>query len=1079
MLVYLGGLALFGLGLVFYLWRQARREGVSFAAVVHAFFAPPVFDDEETTRTAELLSAVLRAIFLISLIAVPTLTWLNRDRNPALTALLGTTLLGLMLALIGLVRRGHVIQASWLLPSVLTAIFTLVILYFGGLHSPLLVGYLIVIVIAGLLQGEQGAFLFAAINLSILLGIYYATTTHWWVVPQTDFVELNAWFVYVGTFSLTAVLLGLARRSLNEAREKSKQLLDTERKRARQMELLAEIARHLTGHDEPQALMDEATQRVATSFGFEYVGILLVEGDHLVPRAQHRQFTLGAQPGEPIPVTRGIVSHVVQTGQSYLTDDTTTDLYYHPIPGVDTASEMAVPLRLDRLVIGVLDVQSQQPGTFDATDVSTLESLADLLAASLQTSSLFTQLRNRERLARALQRVGAAVTASLDLPTVLATLCAETLAAFDADGVGVWLVEDGELRVAAVYGQVEFLADYHIPLDHPTSVGARVVREGRPLFVNDLQASTLGDAVIKQKSGAQALLASPIIQEARILGILTIIDLQHPQRFSAADLPAAELLGGQLAVAIQNAQLFEERQRQLAERTLLYECGQELLITRDFHATIDKVAARMVKHLGATAMCYYSYDETADTICTEHEYWTPEATPQERVSVLGIHWPLSDYPHTALALQTRTPQIIRLNDSTLSAPEREVMIQWDGQTIVMVPLFTSGRIVGYFEIWDSRAERQYSPEEMNLLTSLAGQAAIAAENARLQTALAEHVRELSALLTANAALLSTLELDPLLDNILRASQRAIPAAEKGAILLLEPASERLQIRATLGYYDPRVQTFAFAGSAGYSAKALREQRPLLIHDVRADPEIRYDGDIEEVRTIHAAIVAPLIPIGAQAPPIGVISLDATRRVAFTEADLRLLVAFANTAAIAIDNARLHAQVQALAATDGLTGIANRRAFDQSLAAELTRAGRYKYPVSLVILDIDSFKQYNDTYGHPAGDERLKAIARLLQSHVREPDLAARYGGEEFALILPHTHQAGAHILAERVRIAAEANAPQPATLGKPVSGYTLSLGVATFPNDADNFDQLLLAADNAEMVSKRKGKNRVTVANQA
>src|SRR6185436_521606 len=128
------------------------------------------------------------------------------------------------------------------------------------------------------------------------------------------------------------------------------------------------------------------------------------------------------------------------------------------------------------------------------------------------------------------------------------------------------------------------------------------------------------------------------------------------------------------------------------------------------------------------------------------------------------------------------------------------------------------------------------------------------------------------------------------------------------------------------------------------------------------------------------------------------------------------------------------------------------------------------------MDIDAFKNYNDAYGHLAGNERLKAIADILHETVRDPDLPARYGGEEFALLLPHTGKAGAIILAERIREAAQAAAPRPAAAGESVSGYTLSLGVATFPVDAQSPHQLMLAADNAELTAKRSGKNRVCAA---
>jgi diguanylate cyclase (GGDEF)-like protein len=215
----------------------------------------------------------------------------------------------------------------------------------------------------------------------------------------------------------------------------------------------------------------------------------------------------------------------------------------------------------------------------------------------------------------------------------------------------------------------------------------------------------------------------------------------------------------------------------------------------------------------------------------------------------------------------------------------------------------------------------------------------------------------------------------------------------------------------------------------------------------------------------------LMPLMARKDVIGLIELyPAPGTSPFSESALQLAHSLNAQAAIALDNARLHAEAQTR------TGLANRRAFDHALEAEINRAGRHGYPLSLLILDIDSFKLYNDAFGHPAGDERIKAIADLLMRNMRGPDIAARYGGEEFAVILPHTNKSGALTLAERIRAAAQAQAPAPASGSQPVSGYTLSIGVATFPEDGLTPDAVLLAADNAELAGKRAGKNCVTAA---
>jgi diguanylate cyclase (GGDEF)-like protein len=167
-------------------------------------------------------------------------------------------------------------------------------------------------------------------------------------------------------------------------------------------------------------------------------------------------------------------------------------------------------------------------------------------------------------------------------------------------------------------------------------------------------------------------------------------------------------------------------------------------------------------------------------------------------------------------------------------------------------------------------------------------------------------------------------------------------------------------------------------------------------------------------------------------------------------------------------------LERLVMLDGLTGIANRRCFDQTLHKELEHAKRDRYPVSLLLLDIDHFKSYNDTYGHPAGDECLKRVAAALSGQVRAYDLASRYGGEEFAVILPNQSLQGAAAVAERIRIAVEQSIPaDPASGGGPA---TVSIGAATCPaTGAASAEQLIAQADAALYLAKHGGRNRVAL----
>ncbi|WP_434676420.1 diguanylate cyclase [Pseudomonas sp. D3-10] len=168
----------------------------------------------------------------------------------------------------------------------------------------------------------------------------------------------------------------------------------------------------------------------------------------------------------------------------------------------------------------------------------------------------------------------------------------------------------------------------------------------------------------------------------------------------------------------------------------------------------------------------------------------------------------------------------------------------------------------------------------------------------------------------------------------------------------------------------------------------------------------------------------------------------------------------------------NAQLQLLSSTDRLTGLYNRGHWEGALKAAYARHQRYGNALSLVMLDIDHFKQVNDTYGHQAGDKVIEQVAALLHEHVRESDVAGRYGGEEFGVVLSDTEQAGARIFAERLRKAVEQLLVQ--YNGQEIR-FTISLGVADLSTPANDHAELIARADQALYTSKKTGRNRVTV----
>jgi diguanylate cyclase (GGDEF)-like protein len=379
-------------------------------------------------------------------------------------------------------------------------------------------------------------------------------------------------------------------------------------------------------------------------------------------------------------------------------------------------------------------------------------------------------------------------------------------------------------------------------------------------------------------------------------------------------------------------------------------------------------------------------------------------------------------------------------------------------------MLDKGDLLGVFYV-ESAAKNSLGPDDVQTLQTLANQVATSLQKARLYARTQEHLRVMTTLQSISHAITSSLDLDEILSNVIQLLKDSFGYGYI-AVYLLD--GEVLRLGAQVGFPEEMVIREVPIAS-GVIGRAVRSKETQFVPHVDADPDF-----MRASYEIKSEIAIPLLK---DENVLGVINVESKGDAELEEKDVNVLQALAGSLAIAIDNARLHAEVKRMALTDVVSGLANRRAFEEILQAEVARVSRYNHPISLIILDLDSFKEYNDKWGHPAGDVRLREIADLLRANVREPDIAARYGGEEFAVILPNTAKSGALRLAERLRTSAEESSPNPNGNLDPVSGYTISLGVATYPEDATSIEELLLAADNAELTAKRLGKNRVYAAN--
>ena len=250
--------------------------------------------------------------------------------------------------------------------------------------------------------------------------------------------------------------------------------------------------------------------------------------------------------------------------------------------------------------------------------------------------------------------------------------------------------------------------------------------------------------------------------------------------------------------------------------------------------------------------------------------------------------------------------------------------------------------------------------------------------------------------------------------------------------------------------------------------------PLEVAAVMHEPRLLVDIPADEEPVIAHLLPGArnlvLMPLHAEGRSVGVLVCEHQMRRGsrIEERTVSILARYASHSALALSGTWRLEQLERMAGTDGLTGVANRRAFEETLEREFLRASRVEGRFSIAMLDIDHFKKLNDTHGHLVGDEALRAVARCLDEAVRVTDTVGRYGGEEFAVLLPDLEPSQAIAACERLRArVAEV---------RPDLGVTVSVGVATFPGHANNPLELMRRADAALYASKRDGRNRVSAA---
>ncbi len=330
-----------------------------------------------------------------------------------------------------------------------------------------------------------------------------------------------------------------------------------------------------------------------------------------------------------------------------------------------------------------------------------------------------------------------------------------------------------------------------------------------------------------------------------------------------------------------------------------------------------------------------------------------------------------------------------------------------------------------------------------------------------------------ALTEAAKALTSSLQRSQVLESLMR-HVAGLLGPENWSLLLLDRERQELYFEIVVGQAADAIRHMRLPLSEGIAGWVVRHKQPLVIPKVADDP--RFCPRMDEASSFRTASVLA-VPLIFADEVLGVLELVAqANQRPFVDQDLAALIPFADFCAIAIHNARTYERIEELTITDEWTRLHNARYMRGCLADEVERADRYHHPVSVAFIDLDHFKQVNDTRGHSVGSLVLREVGEVLLSRVRNTDRAVRYGGDEFVIVMPETDKAGAVALGDRVRraVAERAFSERDGTTVR----ITASVGIATYPDDARDAVALLGAADRAMYAAKAQGRNRTVAAEE-
>jgi diguanylate cyclase (GGDEF)-like protein len=525
----------------------------------------------------------------------------------------------------------------------------------------------------------------------------------------------------------------------------------------------------------------------------------------------------------------------------------------------------------------------------------------------------------------------------------------------------------------------------------------------------------------------------------------------HAERrmFGSSNLRLLIGLALQIALTLENYVVMHEAQRRTKEYELLTEIGQAI----SSHLNQDEVLRTVQVELGQifdTSTFYIAFQEE-DEIRFELEIEGGSILPK-RLRKIGNGL-------TEHILRTGAPLLI---ESDLEQMRSKLGVDFvpprPAKSFCGVPILLGGKPAGVMAAMSTERESQFQARDLEVMQTAAGQLGVAIENARLFTEEQRRARHLAFLNSISKMAISSEDAEQMMADIVREIQKNFRYDHIG-IGIMDYATKDIEIKAEAGTTSQTLGRRIAVGS-GVLGKVARTGVSALVQN--AGP-----GQLAGVLPESRAVLC--LPISYGETLLGVLNVESRDENAFAPQDVLILNTLADLLATALHNSFVFRKLQQQSITDGLTGIKTRRFFWEALTSEWRRASRSGRPFSVVLIDLDKFKEVNDSLGHLEGDLVLARVGRLLEQKCRQSNVVARYGGDEFIILMPETGIEQAQVLAERLRLWL---ATDPMLEEHHVTG---SFGVASFPVHGFSMEDLIRVADAGMYVAKHAGGNQVSM----